>query len=89
MNDTWAYSSLYLDGKILLARLCWYVLCSLIWIVPIIPDTKNISKYNAAVLSGLTALFGADSFWEVKMYATCSSYILVGQYMFRKVFSIH
>ena len=89
MNDTQGYSSLHLDGKIQLARLFWYVFCSLIWIVPIIPDPKNISKYHATVLLDLTALFGADSFWELKTHAKCSSYLLVGLHMFRKVIAIH
>lgn len=57
MNDSWGYSRLCSDGKSLSARLSVFVLCSLIWIVQITPDTKNISKYNAMVALGLTALF--------------------------------
>lgn len=57
MNDSWGYSRLCSDGRSQLARRWVFVLCSLIWIVQIIPDTKNISKYNALVSLGLTALF--------------------------------
>lgn len=62
--------------------------CSLIRIVQIVPDTKNISKYNTMVFLGLTTLFGADSFWEVKMYVKCNSYMLIGLYIVRRVFAI-